>query len=116
MIEVKSRLTEPQLEDAVAKIASFKKLHRPAVSTVTLAPGVVVGSGVALNPQLGVVVAHAYGDDLQKLTNGKLLKVESVINSVPRAEQVDALLVLGEDCYLRARAPGTAGPGVHVDS
>jgi hypothetical protein len=102
VVEVKSRLTEEALGDAIAKIASFKVLQRPDHDTVAM-PGFVSRAAHRRNPPLGAVVAHAYGEDLNK-ADSKLRRIQEMFEAVPRDQQPDAVLVLGEDCYLRSRA------------
>jgi hypothetical protein len=106
-VEVKSRLTADALSDAVQNIASFKRLIRDEHDTVAM-PGFIARDVSSLNPRVGILVAHAYGDDLEAKSGDKRLElaVKEIIGKVPRAQQLDLVLVLGRDLYMRGATHG----------
>lgn len=106
-VEVKSRLTVKAMTDAVDNIASFKRLERDEHDTVSM-PGFVARNVRPLNPRVGIVIAHAYGEDLELkgAPTGLEASIKELVTKVPRSQQLDIVLVLGRDLYVRGSTRG----------
>lgn len=104
--EVKSKLTEAALSEAVENIASFKKLQRPA-RQLAGGPGFVANVGF-MNPPFGVVIAHAWGDDLMPTGPAYREAFDKIVQSVPAEQQIDAYCVIegGGGCRAKVSEDG----------
>lgn len=90
------------------KVAAFKSLHRPqrtVLDYVGALPDVATTRRRVVNSSLGIVIAHACGDDLDPETRAST--VAAAITSVPREQQIDAMLVIGTDLRLRGSSDGS---------
>ncbi len=89
VIEVKSKLTKAELEDAAEKIASVKKLQR---SPITNLDQPVNFSNFIVNNSLGVVFAYDSKTSLKSLAKN----LKEINKKLPRSQWIDAVVVLGK--------------------
>lgn len=89
VIEVKSMLTKDELEDAVGKIASVKKLKRNPISD---ADQLVTRSSLVVNSAFGVVFAYDSKTTLETLAEN----LKEFNKTIPSSQWVDAVIVLGK--------------------
>lgn len=89
VIEVKSKLTKDELEDAAEKIASVKKLQRNPITNLDQP---VNFSNFIFNNCLGVVFAYDSKTSLKTLAKN----LKEINKKLPRALWIDAIVVLGK--------------------
>jgi hypothetical protein len=89
VIEVKSKLTKAELEDAAEKIASVKKLQRTPITNLDQP---VNFSNFIINNSLGVVFAYDSKTSLKALAKN----LKEINKKLPRAQWIDAVVVLGK--------------------
>lgn len=104
VIQVKSRLTPTELDNAIKNIASFKLMPREDVTSVPVGPvgGIPLHYDESLNPKLGALISYSLGADYENAT-GAPARIISKICERPIPERIDITCVIDRALILPLR-------------